>query len=78
MTCDFTSFLAVFQSYKDDGREIMKDCVKNQTHCNQHLKLYKGMYHGRKKPAIIVLGANKNCQKTTDCAKKNRLSEVCF
>ena len=28
MTCDFTSFLAVFQSYQDDGRMIMKGCVQ--------------------------------------------------
>ena len=27
MTCDFTSFSAVIQSYQDDGRLIMKDCV---------------------------------------------------
>ena len=28
MTCDFTSFTTVFQSYQDDGRLIMKDCVQ--------------------------------------------------
>ena len=28
MTCDFTSFLTVFQSYKDDERLIMKGCVQ--------------------------------------------------
>ena len=28
MTCDFTSFSTVFQSYQDDGRLIMKDCVQ--------------------------------------------------
>ena len=28
MTCDFTSFSAVFQSYKDDERLIMKGCVR--------------------------------------------------
>ena len=28
MTCDFTSFLTVFQSYQDDGRMIMKVCVQ--------------------------------------------------
>ena len=27
MTCDFTSFPTVFQSYHDDGRLIMKRCV---------------------------------------------------
>ena len=27
MTCDFTSFSTVFQSYQDDGRLIMKDCA---------------------------------------------------
>ena len=27
MTCDFTSFLTVFQSYQDDVRVIMKACV---------------------------------------------------
>ena len=26
--CDFTSFLIVFQSYKDDGRLIVKGCVQ--------------------------------------------------
>ena len=26
MTCDFTSFSTVFQSYQDDGRVIMKGC----------------------------------------------------
>ena len=33
MTCDFTSFSAVFQSYKDDGRLIMKDCVQWNSVC---------------------------------------------
>ena len=28
MTCDFTSFLKVFQSYQDDVRMIMKGCVQ--------------------------------------------------
>ena len=28
MTFDFTSFSAVFQSYQDNGRVIMKDCVQ--------------------------------------------------
>ena len=28
MTCDFTSFSTVFQSYQDDGRIIMKGCVQ--------------------------------------------------
>ena len=30
MTCDFTSFSRVFQSYmyQDDGRMIMKDCMQ--------------------------------------------------
>ena len=28
MTCDFTSFLTVFQSYEDDVRMIMKSCVQ--------------------------------------------------
>ena len=28
MTCDFTSFSTVFQSYEDDERLIMYDCVQ--------------------------------------------------
>ena len=28
MTCDFTSFLTVFQSYQDDFWMIMKGCVQ--------------------------------------------------
>ena len=28
MTCDFTSFSTVFQSYQDDGKLIMKGCVQ--------------------------------------------------
>ena len=28
MTCDFTSFSTVFQSYQDDGRLITKGCVQ--------------------------------------------------
>ena len=28
MTCEFTSFSTVFQSYQDDGRMIMKGCVQ--------------------------------------------------
>ena len=28
MTCDFTSFLTVFQSYQDDVWMIMKGCVQ--------------------------------------------------
>ena len=28
MTCDFTSFLTVFQSYQDVGMLIMKGCVQ--------------------------------------------------
>ena len=27
MTCDFTSFSTIFQSYQDDGRLIMKGCM---------------------------------------------------
>ena len=27
MTCDFTPFSTVFQSYQDDGLMIMKGCV---------------------------------------------------
>ena len=28
MTCDFTSFITVFQSYQDDVRIVMKGCVQ--------------------------------------------------
>ena len=28
MTCDFMTFSTVFQSYQEDGRIIMKDCVQ--------------------------------------------------
>ena len=28
MSCSFMSFSTVFQSYQDDGRLIMKGCVK--------------------------------------------------
>ena len=28
MTCDFTSFSTVFQSYQDDRQMIMKGCVQ--------------------------------------------------
>ena len=28
MTCDFTSFSTVFESYQDDGRKMMKGCVQ--------------------------------------------------
>ena len=28
MTCDFTSFSTVFQSYQDDGKLILKGCVQ--------------------------------------------------
>ena len=28
MICDFTSFSTVFQSYQDDGRMVLKDCVQ--------------------------------------------------
>ena len=28
ITCDFTSFSTVFQSYQDDGMVIMKGCVQ--------------------------------------------------
>ena len=28
MTCDFTSFSTVFQSYQDDRRMVMKGCVQ--------------------------------------------------
>ena len=28
VTCNFTSFLTVFQSYQDDGQVIMKGCVQ--------------------------------------------------
>ena len=40
ITCDFTSFSTVFQSYQDDGRLIMNGCVQwNSIHgvtLNQH------------------------------------------
>ena len=33
MTCDFTSFLTVFQSYQDDESLIMKGCIqRNSVH----------------------------------------------
>ena len=38
ITCDFTSFLAVFQSYQNDGKMMINDCV----HCNVPLHIY---YH---------------------------------
>ena len=28
MTCDFTSFSTIFQSYQDNGQMIMKGCVQ--------------------------------------------------
>ena len=28
MTCDFTSFTTVFQSYQDEEETIVKDCVQ--------------------------------------------------
>ena len=28
LTCDFTSFPTVFQSYQDDGQMIMEGCVR--------------------------------------------------
>ena len=31
MTCDFMSFLTVFQSYQDDVWMIMKDCVQRKS-----------------------------------------------
>ena len=31
MTCDFTSFPTVFQSYQDDGRSTMNDCVQRNS-----------------------------------------------
>ena len=31
--CDFTSFLPVFQSYRDDGRMVMKGCVQLRPVC---------------------------------------------
>ena len=31
MTCDFTSFLTVFQSYQDDVLTIVKGCVQYGT-----------------------------------------------
>ena len=34
MTCDFTSFLTVFQSYQDDGRVIMKGCMQRNPVCD--------------------------------------------
>ena len=34
MTCDFTSFSTVFQSYQDDGRMIMKYCVQWNPVCD--------------------------------------------
>ena len=34
MTCDFTSFSTVFQSYQDDGRVIMEGFVQWNPVCN--------------------------------------------
>ena len=43
MTCDFTSFLTVFQSYQDDVRMIMKGCVPWNSIYGSHTRnaLYK-------------------------------------
>ena len=36
MTCDFTSFSTVFQSYQDDARLIMKGCLQlNSVYCGE-------------------------------------------
>ena len=33
MTCDFTSFPAIFQLYQDDVKMIMKGCMHHREHC---------------------------------------------
>ena len=48
MTCDFTSFSIVFQSFKDDGRMIMKSL------CNETPFMVEKIFSP---PAGIELGA---------------------
>ena len=42
MTCDFTSFSTVFQSYQDDGSMIMKGCVQ-----------WNPVYGGKSSPQLL-------------------------
>ena len=55
MTCDFTSFSSVFQSYKDDAMVTMKGCVQwNLVHGWKDFRLKRYLNKNRKlsRPAI--------------------------
>ena len=43
MTCDFTSFSTIFQSYQDDGRMIMKDYVQWNPFTVEKISLQAGL-----------------------------------
>ena len=48
VTCDFTPFSTVFQSYQDYGRMIMKDCVQwNPVYGWKDFRLEQGSSPGR-------------------------------
>ena len=61
MTCDFTSFSTVFQSYKDDMRMIMKGAVLEIGHgqhiCNMCMHNY---FQDRKHPELQIRRGNKD------------------
>ena len=46
MTCDFTSFSTVFQSYQDGGRLIMKGCVQWNSFMVEKISLQAGIELG--------------------------------
>ena len=47
MTCDFMSFLAVFQSYQDDGGMIMRHCAMELRLWLSRFRLKQGLNSSR-------------------------------
>ena len=60
MTCDFTSFLTVFQSYQGNVKVIMQGCVQwNLVYDWKEFRFKRGARYKNKSKSIVLPGGHK-------------------